>query len=117
MDAAWSRLKNAWKDQSCTSSGMLSWLRLGLTLIPSGPVPVKKNPPGMLNIASTKMRAWSARSVQVAEWPVKRASIDRKSTRLNSSHGYISYAVFCLKKKNNILLYLMMPGMDGFEVF
>src|SRR5205809_3343360 len=28
------------------------------------------------------------------------AVIDRKSTRLNSSHGYISYAVFCLKKKN-----------------
>src|SRR2546429_7288087 len=27
------------------------------------------------------------------------AQIDRKSTRLNSSHGYISYAVFCLKKK------------------
>src|SRR2546429_2871470 len=27
---------------------------------------------------------------------------DRKSTRLNSSHGYISYAVFCLKKKNSI---------------
>src|SRR2546429_5872235 len=25
---------------------------------------------------------------------------DRKSTRLNSSHGYISYAVFCLKKKS-----------------
>src|SRR3989449_6301668 len=27
------------------------------------------------------------------------AKSDRKSTRLNSSHGYISYAVFCLKKK------------------
>src|SRR2546422_3371870 len=27
------------------------------------------------------------------------SNIDRKSTRLNSSHGYISYAVFCLKKK------------------
>src|SRR2546429_5281669 len=27
---------------------------------------------------------------------------DRKSTRLNSSHGYISYAVFCLKKKNMV---------------
>src|SRR5205809_5633612 len=27
------------------------------------------------------------------------AGLDRKSTRLNSSHGYISYAVFCLKKK------------------
>src|SRR5687768_17804000 len=30
-------------------------------------------------------------------WPL--IPIDRKSTRLNSSHGYISYAVFCLKKK------------------
>src|SRR2546429_2015249 len=29
----------------------------------------------------------------------QRAVLDRKSTRLNSSHGYISYAVFCLKKK------------------
>src|SRR2546422_3288733 len=29
----------------------------------------------------------------------RRARGDRKSTRLNSSHGYISYAVFCLKKK------------------
>src|SRR2546422_3652378 len=29
------------------------------------------------------------------------AARDRKSTRLNSSHGYISYAVFCLKKKNS----------------
>src|SRR2546428_8944586 len=32
-----------------------------------------------------------------AEWLM---SIDRKSTRLNSSHDQISYAVFCLKKKN-----------------
>src|SRR3712207_7735299 len=30
--------------------------------------------------------------------------VDRKSTRLNSSHANISYAVFCLKKKNNVLL-------------
>src|SRR2546422_9681150 len=30
-----------------------------------------------------------------------RRDLDRKSTRLNSSHGYISYAVFCLKKKRN----------------
>src|SRR2546422_7104299 len=30
----------------------------------------------------------------------RRIGRDRKSTRLNSSHGYISYAVFCLKKKN-----------------
>src|SRR3989337_1484337 len=31
------------------------------------------------------------------------AILDRKSTRLNSSHGSISYAVFCLKKKNKTL--------------
>src|SRR2546429_6373542 len=31
--------------------------------------------------------------------PVLAKNGDRKSTRLNSSHGYISYAVFCLKKK------------------
>src|SRR2546429_6963321 len=39
---------------------------------------------------------------------------DRKSTRLNSSHGYISYAVFCLKKKNiyntyNRIFYTYQP--------
>src|SRR2546427_6574244 len=32
---------------------------------------------------------------------------DRKSTRLNSSHSQISYAVFCLKKKNKIKKYVM----------
>src|SRR2546422_7788211 len=35
----------------------------------------------------------------VAAGPVFHPLQDRKSTRLNSSHGYISYAVFCLKKK------------------
>src|SRR2546422_9063903 len=33
------------------------------------------------------------------ELPFHAPTVDRKSTRLNSSHGYISYAVFCLKKK------------------
>src|SRR5256884_7112055 len=37
---------------------------------------------------------------------------DRKSTRLNSSHGYISYAVFCLKKKNEDVLSHHEPGPD-----
>src|SRR2546430_11051253 len=32
-------------------------------------------------------------------------SQDRKSTRLNSSHSQISYAVFCLKKKNNTVIH------------
>src|SRR2546422_7892066 len=35
---------------------------------------------------------------------------DRKSTRLNSSHGYISYAVFCLKKKKHTRLHQQPPG-------
>src|SRR2546422_7382004 len=34
---------------------------------------------------------------------LQRGEKDRKSTRLNSSHGYISYAVFCLKKKMEII--------------
>src|SRR3712207_9166118 len=33
------------------------------------------------------------------------ALVDRKSTRLNSSHANISYAVFCLKKKKNFMIY------------
>src|SRR2546422_6891019 len=37
--------------------------------------------------------------IQAARSLQNRGALDRKSTRLNSSHGYISYAVFCLKKK------------------
>src|SRR2546430_17563314 len=37
-------------------------------------------------------------ALQRAAWP---SGVDRKSTRLNSSHSQISYAVFCLKKKNH----------------
>src|SRR2546422_4548022 len=36
---------------------------------------------------------------QVGDRHLPAQAADRKSTRLNSSHGYISYAVFCLKKK------------------
>src|SRR2546422_7559571 len=38
---------------------------------------------------------------------------DRKSTRLNSSHGYISYAVFCLKKKKHPELASTNPHTDA----
>src|SRR5258707_6658490 len=38
--------------------------------------------------------------LQIVADRLKRQLIDRKSTRLNSSHANISYAVFCLKKKN-----------------
>src|SRR2546422_1591746 len=39
-------------------------------------------------------------TLDVQKGTVQSRNRDRKSTRLNSSHGYISYAVFCLKKKN-----------------
>src|SRR2546422_6046168 len=50
------------------------------------------------------LNQWSARRVRQECEPSfsprrKKPERDRKSTRLNSSHGYISYAVFCLKKK------------------
>src|SRR5256884_1884609 len=38
---------------------------------------------------------------------------DRKSTRLNSSHGYISYAVFCLEKKKNYTIPLRAADIKG----
>src|SRR3712207_7455366 len=40
----------------------------------------------------------------------RKRSGDRKSTRLNSSHANISYAVFCLKKKNRILYLHIIPA-------
>src|SRR2546422_1692662 len=42
---------------------------------------------------------WQRHSTPGEPGVVQRWRQDRKSTRLNSSHGYISYAVFCLKKK------------------
>src|SRR2546422_7608145 len=41
---------------------------------------------------------------------------DRKSTRLNSSHGYISYAVFCLKKKKKINTPARPKGVGNSEM-
>src|SRR2546430_8771105 len=49
---------------------------------------------------------------QRASSSVSRPLLDRKSTRLNSSHSQISYAVFCLKKKKN-----MNPTQTKYERF
>src|SRR2546422_4192918 len=53
------------------------------------------------NMAAILLHIWSSR-VGTLETP------DRKSTRLNSSHGYISYAVFCLKKKKKTTTVMML---------
>src|SRR2546422_8039431 len=59
-----------------------------------------------LSLSDTKLSDRALTSIKklenLRELRVERCAItdkDRKSTRLNSSHGYISYAVFCLKKK------------------
>src|SRR3989449_964385 len=50
---------------------------------------------------SHRVRAGETATVIARRYGVSLTALDRKSTRLNSSHGYISYAVFCLKKKKN----------------
>src|SRR2546422_6060564 len=51
-------------------------------------------------VRTWKQRSGRRRGVVIDFRPRSRPDDeDRKSTRLNSSHGYISYAVFCLKKK------------------
>src|SRR5258708_30178791 len=47
------------------------------------------------------VRALAGVSLEVEQGEFRRVLLDRKSTRLNSSHQIISYAVFCLKKKKN----------------
>src|SRR5687768_18361280 len=53
----------------------------------------------LLGAASTIRPAAALESVVEGRAGRRDLEADRKSTRLNSSHGYISYAVFCLKKK------------------
>src|SRR5258708_11537959 len=55
-----------------------------------------------LDVAQNYIGAWDRGTILVADNALHFAAIvlrDRKSTRLNSSHQIISYAVFCLKKK------------------
>src|SRR2546422_7658165 len=53
----------------------------------------------MLGFNAVYVPGWDCHGLPIEHQVDK--ELDRKSTRLNSSHGYISYAVFCLKKKNN----------------
>src|SRR2546423_2875982 len=75
--------------------------------------PVQQQPSGMPCYRYTPFqpvdlpdRTWPAKSITTApRWlstDLRDGNQDRKSTRVNSSHSQISYAVFCLKKKKNI---------------
>src|SRR2546422_4580115 len=64
------------------------------TLFRSGHSAITPAPPRGCGALSKRRDLGSGNQSRPAILP-----LDRKSTRLNSSHGYISYAVFCLKKK------------------
>src|SRR2546427_7438549 len=69
----------------------------------SRPIQGPSSPPHPRVVSQEEYNHHGARLRQVRGAPVglykRNDSIDRKSTRLNSSHSQISYAVFCLKKK------------------
>src|SRR2546427_6857609 len=54
----------------------------------------------LINWSPQETRVAVVENGAVQELHIERTLEDRKSTRLNSSHSQISYAVFCLKKKN-----------------
>src|SRR5687768_17852490 len=81
-------------------SGLRGRHRYGSIRRLSDAVPYGGNNP-RAGIVSRRL-LWGATGQQVATGEY--GGGDRKSTRLNSSHGYISYAVFCLKKKKNELV-------------
>src|SRR2546422_3973583 len=59
-------------------------------------------PVGVTGVGKLAVRLMKKSVNAIPTWPRRKCDVmpaDRKSTRLNSSHGYISYAVFCLKKK------------------
>src|SRR2546426_7543089 len=64
------------------------------------------------SVRQTRMSGWipiciSSRT-ECCVGLVLSSAVDRKSTRLNSSHLVISYAVFCLKKKNKVTQYQLL---------
>src|SRR2546429_4302518 len=65
------------------------------------------------NIGVPRARAAAISSLAAAVMRDPGLLRDRKSTRLNSSHGYISYAVFCLKKKKTLPSARQFSSIDG----
>src|SRR5256884_6520734 len=103
------RSPNTFVDNSCGSVGKRCRMSVTIPSLGMNAVPMVSNP---LGIAVVGCGYWGTNYVRIFHELVEsrlvavcdgRADrlreVDRKSTRLNSSHGYISYAVFCLKKK------------------
>src|SRR2546430_10035976 len=86
---------------SCRTTGGLS---LGLAAMVGRPPFHEEGAHAFMRVLRAKER--HERAPLEIEASVER---DRKSTRLNSSHSQISYAVFCLKKKNTAHTYIASP--------
>src|SRR2546430_4754540 len=64
--------------------------------------PADPYPPAAHSLVPATILAANATETHRSKEGLRDASQDRKSTRLNSSHSQISYAVFCLKKKKSM---------------
>src|SRR3712207_8251943 len=74
--------------------------------------PTDRNPQVLRNLHTLYSSGRLANTGYVSILPIDQG-IDRKSTRLNSSHANISYAVFCLKKKNKSLSLAPTPHRNS----
>src|SRR3712207_7007495 len=68
---------------------------------------------GVRGPATGAGRPWGRQESRGSPYGDDRSAQDRKSTRLNSSHANISYAVFCLKKKPNKVVGVVRMKEDG----
>src|SRR2546422_7166281 len=98
--ASYAALDLAGRTTAASGRTRLAWLVGGATAMGVG----------IWSMHYIGMLAFSLLVPVLYDWPtvllsLLAAVLDRKSTRLNSSHGYISYAVFCLKKKKKINKY------------
>src|SRR2546430_5856717 len=82
------------------SPGMIGEPDRATVTVPQGPDEVESNLLGRARIGRS--------ALQHGEGQLVRPDPDRKSTRLNSSHSQISYAVFCLKKKKSVFAYIVV---------
>src|SRR5437868_12516107 len=71
--------------------GWVSFTKLAITRLPSADIPVISVAVSQFGAAPAELESQVTKTIE--------DGVDRKSTRLNSSHVSISYAVFCLKKK------------------
>src|SRR5438132_5800150 len=98
--------RNRWEFAVLLSVTLLCGLLIGTVLPGRGAVAAKIDKdsatplaiPDPIHLSSAF--ASIVQSVEPAVVNISTTQVDRKSTRLNSSHTVISYAVFCLKKKN-----------------